>query len=71
MHSNLVLQSGDWGKKGNAIQTQYKPNLLVEKGKKVGTGGQVNRVSPALDLLASQYKVAIPNKNGTKPDILF
>ena len=27
--------------------------LLVEKGKKVGTGGQVNRVSPALDLLAS------------------
>ena len=39
--------------KGNAVQTQYKPDLLVEKGKKVGTGGQVNRVSPALDLLAS------------------
>ena len=36
-----------------AVQTQYKPDLLVEKGKKVGTGGQVNRVSPALDLLAS------------------
>ena len=41
------------GNKGNAVQTQYKPDLLVEKGKKVGTGGQVNRVSPALDLLAS------------------
>ena len=39
--------------KGNAVQTQYKPDLLVEKGKKVGTGGQVNLVSPALDLLAS------------------
>ena len=39
--------------KGNAVQTQYKPDLLVEKGKKVGTGGQVNRVSPALDFLAS------------------
>ena len=39
--------------KGNTVQTQYKPDLLVEKGKKVGTGGQVNRVSPARDLLAS------------------
>ena len=39
--------------KGNAVQTQYKPDLLVEKGKKVETGGQVNIVSPALDLLAS------------------
>ena len=42
--------------KGNAVQTRYKPDLLVEKGKKVGTGGQVNRVSPALDLLASHSK---------------
>ena len=39
--------------KGNTVQTQYKPDLLVEKGKIVGTGGQVNRVSPALDFLAS------------------
>ena len=39
--------------KGNIVQTQYKLDLLVEKGKKVGTGGQVNGVSPALDLLAT------------------
>ena len=38
-----------WMAKGEGKWTY----LLVEKGKKVGTGEQVNRVSPALDLLAS------------------
>ena len=58
--------------KGNAVQTQYKPDLLVEKGKKVGTVG-TSQQSKSNSRFASltQYKVAILNKNGTNPDIMF
>ena len=38
-----------WMAKGGGKWTY----LLVEKGNKVGTEGQVNKVSPSLDLLAS------------------